>query len=332
MYKMNYESYPPPFRQENNHIQNIDTDETTNQVLDLDPIPLIDLQCLDLDQLGEACRDWGIFRLVNHGIPDTLLSQLQDQAKKLFYLSFESKQALFTGPVSYFWGTPALSPSGSALLPLSSAPQNINWVEGFNVRLGQLSPFQAEEPMLDSFRLLMEEYGMHLSITVSTIFKATAKNLNLDPQKSVSILSKSSGFIRAYRYPFCSKDNDTWGLNVHTDSSLFSVLYQDHIGGLEVFKDGKWLDVNPIPNSLIVNIGDMMQAISDDEYISVRHRVKVKKQERFSICYFVFPDEDCVIQSSKYKPFTYGDFRAQVQHDIKSLGLKVGLERFKVDH
>ena len=74
----------------------------------------------------------------------------------------------------------------------------------------------------------------------------------------------------------------------------------------------------------------MTQAISDDEYISVKHRVRVNKEERFSICYFVFPAEGSVVHSSKYKPFTYTDFQEQVQKDTKTLGYKVGLQRFKL--
>lgn len=70
--------------------------------------------------------------------------------------------------------------------------------------------------------------------------------------------------------------------------------------------------------------------MSDDEYKSVKHRVKVNKsKERISICYFVFPTDDGIIQSSRYRPFTYADFRAQVQEDIKTHGFKVGLDRFK---
>lgn len=74
-----------------------------------------------------------------------------------------------------------------------------------------------------------------------------------------------------------------------------------------------------------------IQAISDDEYKSVKHRVKTKKNmktERHSVCYFVFPERDFVIKSSKYKPFTYSEFEAQVQADVQSLGTKIGLPRF----
>ena len=70
--------------------------------------------------------------------------------------------------------------------------------------------------------------------------------------------------------------------------------------------------------------------MSDDKYKSVKHRVKVNGQrERISIFFFGFPEDDVIIQSSKYKPFTYNEFRAQVQKDVKTVGYEVGLERFK---
>jgi len=73
--------------------------------------------------------------------------------------------------------------------------------------------------------------------------------------------------------------------------------------------------------------------MSDDKYKSVTHRVKLNSErERISICYFVFPDEDLQIQSSKYRPFSYKEFRAKVQEDIKTVGHKVGLPRFQHTH
>ncbi|KAF5446706.1 hypothetical protein F2P56_032310 [Juglans regia] len=327
--EVNFDSYPPVFRQLRQHTQNFDTVGAINQVPDSDPIPVIDLQCLDLEQLGEVCRDWGLFRLVNHGVPPTLLSQLQDHAKKLFSLPFETKQAIFSSPLSYFWGTPVLTPSGAAL---QIGPQNVNWVEGLNAPLLQLSQMQAEDPVLASFRVLLEEYGKHLSRLATTIFEAMVMKLNLNSEESKSnILSESTGFVRVYRYPQCFVANSAWGMDVHTDSSVLSILNQHEVGGLEVLKDKEWIQVRPISNTLIVNLGDMMQAISNDEYKSVEHRVKASKhKERISICYFAFPGEGTVIRSSKYRPFTYRDFRAQVQEDVKSVGFKVGLERFKL--
>ncbi|KAL6204403.1 hypothetical protein ACLB2K_021671 [Fragaria x ananassa] len=163
-----------------------------------------------------------------------------------------------------------------------------------------------------------------------------SKNLSLDPSDSKSNLSESTGLVRVYRYPQWptkskNQNKSAWGMDVHTDSSVLSILNQDEVGGLEVLKDNHWCTVKPIPNTLVVNLGDMMQAISDDKYTSVKHRVKVNEyRERISVCYFVFPGEGSVIRSSNYKPFTYSDFQGQVQQDVKSIGYKVGLDRFKL--
>ncbi|KAJ7964206.1 Gibberellin 2-beta-dioxygenase 8 [Quillaja saponaria] len=336
---MNLESYPPLFRKllENQTYEVDPFEDAIKPVQDLDPVPVIDFQCLDQleekKKLGEACKDWGLFRLVNHEIPSIFFSQLQEEVKKLFSLEFETKQDAFNdSPLTYFWGTPALTSSGAAL---TRGTQNINWVEGLNIPMCQLSQCQPQQhPVLESFRFVLVEYGNRLSRIATTLFKAMTRNLNLNLHrvKSKSYISLPTGTIRVYRYPQCSNANinATLGMEVHTDSSVLSILSQDQaISGLEVLKDDEWLTVAPIPNTLIVNMGDMMQAMSDDEYKSVKHRVKLNKHnERISIGYFVFPYDDIVIESSKYKPFTYNDFRAQVEEDIKTFGYKIGLERF----
>ncbi|RDX57635.1 Gibberellin 2-beta-dioxygenase 8, partial [Mucuna pruriens] len=330
----NIESYPPVLR----HLEQQQVDEEIEAIEDSDPdsdsdsVPVIDLECLDIEKVEEACKDWGLFRLVNHGVPLTLLKELQDVAKEVFCLSFESKEGACSGtPVTYFWGTPALTPSGTAL---TRGPQNINWVEGFDVPLSQLPHLDPHLPSLHSIRLLLMDYQSHLSRIATTLFEAMAKNLDLNLKPSKQYLAENTGMVRVYRYPHCSDANVGWGMEAHTDSSVLSILNQDYeVSGLQVLKDDQWLTVKPIFNTLIVNLGDMMQAISDDRYKSVTHRVSINKhKERISICYFVFPGEDFVIESSKYKPFTYNEFRAQVQQDNKVLGYKVGLARFHRNH
>ena len=142
------ETYPPMFRQLNNQssthekvIEPVGEPELT--------IPVIDLHCLSPEELGGACRDWGLFRLVNHGVPSTLLRQIHEHAKELFSLSFERKQEIFCSPLSYVWGTTCITPSGAALL---TGPQYIQWVEGIHFPLGQLSQLQPQHHMLASFR------------------------------------------------------------------------------------------------------------------------------------------------------------------------------------
>ncbi|CAI9761265.1 unnamed protein product [Fraxinus pennsylvanica] len=326
----NLESYPPFFRP--NH--GIDSNEQackTSVHLDSDCLPVIDFLCMNPENLSEACRDWGMFRLINHGVPLNLLNQLLDHAKQLFSLTFESKQDLLssTSPIAYFWGTPALTPSGDALQK-GSGTQDHNWLEGLNISLTKLSKFQYEDPLLESFRSSLEEYGRQLSRVATTLFSTMAEDLKLCSTKSKSYLSPPTGILRVYRYFRCMDSHQRWGINAHTDSSVISILHQDEVQGLQVFKDNQWLDVKPIHNTLIVNLGDMAQAMSDDKYLSVKHRVKVNRdKERISIGYFVFPVEDALIECSKYKPFTYADFRTEVQNDLKTLGTKIGLQKFE---
>ncbi|GMG98351.1 hypothetical protein Nepgr_000191 [Nepenthes gracilis] len=346
MSETNLASYPPLFR--------TIMDEPTGRVCpeddradtedrsmpEPDPLPEIDAEFLVPQKLGEACREWGIFRLVNHGIPKQLLRDVEEHAERMFDMQFESKKALFGGgPLSYFWGTPALTPSGVAL---PRGHQNIDWVEGLNVPLSQLSNFHTQDPFVSSFRKLMEEWGRHLTRLGGTLFEAMLNSLKLEAQVhrhhhlhyQKNYIDESTGIVRVYRYPRClaaEAADRVKGLDAHTDSSVLSILYQNQVAGLQILKDDKWLQVNSTADSLIVNLGDMMQAMSDDEYRSVRHRVKLNlRKERISICYFVFPKEQCLIRSSSYKPFTYKDFRDQVQNDVATLGTKVGLPRFKL--
>lgn len=101
-------------------------------------------------------------------------------------------------------------------------------------------------------RCLLEEYGKELCRLATEIFKI------LGPFES-NYMSLETGLLRVYRYPRCLEPERTWGIDTHTDSSVLSIIHQDDVGGLQVYKDHQWIDVNPLPNTLIVNIGDMLQ-------------------------------------------------------------------------
>ncbi|KAJ4953139.1 hypothetical protein NE237_029971 [Protea cynaroides] len=325
--KQDLSSYPPFFFQQSESVRTVEPKDSIPPISDEpDPLPCIDLQHLNPEEIGKACRNWGMFRLVNHGIPIELGTQLQEQLMKVFSLPFEDKQAGLQSPITYFWGTAALTPSGVAL---REKVQKVNRIEGIYARLHLLPQMTTDDPMFISFRNLLEEYGKHMAELIRCLFEALRKNLGIDPALSKPYLSEYHGLFRLYRYFPCSESSKEEGISAHTDSTVLSIVNQDQVGGLQVFKDDRWIEIRPIPNTLVVNIGDMFQAMSNDEYKSAEHRVLNKQEARISICYFVHPEDDVVIQSTKYKPFTYKDFRAQVQEDIKTIGTKVGLQRFK---
>ncbi|CAN1354589.1 Gibberellin 2-beta-dioxygenase 8 [Linum perenne] len=279
-----------------------------------------------MEKLREACREWGIFRVVNHGVPTLLMDQIKSVARDLFSQPFESKRDHATSS-SYSWGTPALTSSGR---PLSV--QEVNWVEGFNFTGFQMTSPDAAASSSSSDRTLVEEYGEHAGRIARKMVEAIGELLG--GVDCGAYVAESTGIIRVYRYPQThTAAAAALGMQPHTDSSVVSILLEDDkVSGLQFIKDDddhdddggqRWLTLNPVSDTLL--------AISDDEFKSVKHRVKIDKHEedRISICYFVFPDKDKIIETSKYKPFTYKDFQQQVQEDTKTLGFKVGLERFK---
>lgn len=78
-----------------------------------------------------------------------------------------------------------------------------------------------------------------------------------------------------------------------------------------------------------------IQAWSNDEYRSVEHKVVANdKMERYSVAYFLCPFNNTVINGCKgpsvYRKFTFGEYRHQIQEDVKKIGHKIGLSRFKL--
>lgn len=146
----------------------------------------------------------------------------------------------------------------------------------------------------------------------------------------------SSCYLRLNRYPACPTYGQMMGLMPHTDSSFLTVLHQDdNVGGLQFLKDGDWMAVKRNPEALIINIGDLFQASSNNLYKSVEHRVVADPlRDRFSTAYFLCPPHHAVIESAAaleprvYRSFSFGEYMNQIKVDVSSTGQKVGLQRF----
>ncbi|XP_019628255.1 PREDICTED: UPF0676 protein C1494.01-like [Branchiostoma belcheri] len=128
---------------------------------------------------------------------------------------------------------------------------------------------------------------------------------------------RNSSLLRPLRYPpvpDCVKDRQI-RCGEHTDYGSITLLWQDGAPGLEIETlDHRWVPVPPIPGTVVVNIGDMMQRWSGDKLRSTPHRVVLPDEEewrkvpRRSIPFFVHPDDDalltCLDGSDKYPPMT----------------------------
>ena len=92
----------------------------------------------------------------------------------------------------------------------------------------------------------------------------------------------------------------------HTDSGILTLLHQDPTGGLEVLNSsGQWISAPYIPNTIVVNIGDLMAKVSGGRWIATMHRVRAPMQKtgehgagfgRFSVPFFFEPGEECLVK------------------------------------
>lgn len=93
------------------------------------------------------------------------------------------------------------------------------------------------------------------------LFRLISEALGLQPNHLQDLGCGEGMLLVGHYYPPCPQPELTQGLYKHTDRVFITALLQDQVGGLQVLHDDRWIDVKPIPNALIVNLGDMMQVI-----------------------------------------------------------------------
>nr|GLL28780.1 gibberellin 2-beta-dioxygenase 8 [Ipomoea trifida] len=297
-------------------------------------LPLIDLSELNRGEfireeckrkMGRASREWGFFQVVNHGVSREILEKMRSEQVKLFRKPFQEKMKdrnLNFSTGSYRWG----APSATCLRQLS-------WSEAFHVPLSDISGGSVSRP--NNLSSTMDEFATSLSDLAQRLARILAEKLGHKSTYFEETCLPTTCYVRMNRYPACRIHDNVFGLTPHTDSDFLTILHQDQIGGLQLVKDGKWISVKPNPDAIVINIGDLFQAWSNGVYKSVEHRVVAHEtKERFSAAFFLCPSYDTTIQScsqpSLYRTFTFGEFRQQVQEDVKNFGYKVGLPRFLV--
>ncbi|XP_026394386.1 protein DMR6-LIKE OXYGENASE 2-like [Papaver somniferum] len=310
----------------------------------------IDAQTEIVSKIGNACRDWGFFQVINHGVPCELQQRVDATVKKFFDLSPEERRKVKrdeTNPLGYYdtehtknvrdwkevFDFTVIDPM---VLPAASCQ-----VHDQNYELHELRNQWPTYP--PEFREVCEEYAKAMEKLSFKLLEIMALSLGL-PEKRLNgyFDDEHTSFIRFNHYPPCPTPHLALGVGHHKDSGALTVLAQDDVGGLEVKRktDGEWIKVMPIAGSYIINVGDIIQVWSNDEYGSAEHRVVVNSErERFSIPFFFNPSHTVMVKPldelindqnpAKYKEYNWGKFfKTRKISDFK----KLDVENIQVHH
>ncbi|KAK3033123.1 hypothetical protein RJ639_036482 [Escallonia herrerae] len=266
-------------------------DKCSNELL-----PPIDLSKLDgpshdqvVEVIAGAAQTVGFFQVVNHGVVVELLESLKDAAHRFFAQPAEKKAVYLKG----------VSPSPLVKYGTSFVPEKEKALEWKDyVSMVYTNDTDALEHWPIECKEVALEYLKTSTKMVRRITEILIANLGVtleDSSKVVDALT-SLKMVNMNFYPTCPSPELTVGVGRHSDMGTLTVLLQDGIGGLYVKLEGKpdaeeeWMEIQPIPGALVINIGDTLQILSNGRYKSAEHRVRTTStQSRVSIPIFTVP-------------------------------------------
>jgi isopenicillin N synthase-like dioxygenase len=276
-------------------------------------VPVVDLRLPAADTaraIDAACRSVGFFSIVGHGVDPALAERVDAAARAFFARPEEQKAEIAMARGGRAWR--GWFPLGGELT--SGVPDGKEGLY-FGAELGPDHPrvaagtplhganlFPTEPPDLGPAVLAwldaMTALGHRLAELVGVA-------LGLDPRWFERHLTADPTVLfRIFRYPPAPPGDGGWGVAEHTDYGLLTILRQDDRGGLEVRTTAGWEAVPPLDGAFVVNLGDMLERMTDGAYRSTPHRVRnASGADRVSLAFFFDPSWDADVGDGTYADY-----------------------------
>ena len=293
-------------------------------------VPTVDISdptSTSLQAIDAACRDHGFFLLSGHGLDD-LISQTWVQTRHFFDADRSVRTSITRSqenPLGYF--------DRELTKRKRDTKEVLDFIDPTQTLLDARNQWPDGLP---DFKEVMVEFFDAFSILADRTLSLLHDALQLTAHsRSLTSCARTSSTVRLNHYPIGDPvpanerdglaDLGETALGYHTDPGVLTLLLQDNTGGLQTqSRDGHWIDIAPTDGTIVVNLGDMMQAWTNDRYRAAIHRVvPMTTQRRFSIPYFSNPQRDAIIEpipelctaGPRYRPIQWRSFMAARAYD-----------------
>ncbi|KAF3436165.1 hypothetical protein FNV43_RR23257 [Rhamnella rubrinervis] len=282
-------------------------------------IPVIDLQKHDrpstIQQILEAAQHYGLFQVINHGVAKDLMDETMNVIKQFHGMSKEDKASECSK-----------DPKRSCKLYTSTENYNREQVHYWRDALihhchplEDCMQFWPQNPI--TYREVIGAYTVQVRKLGSIILELISEGLGFKRGYFSGEYSKKP-VVLVNHYPPCPDPSLTLGLAEHCDPSLITIILQGDVPGLQVFNDGEWFVVQPLAHAFVVNVGYILQIMSNGKLKAAVHRVVTSASVgRTTASLFIYPSENSVIEPATtlvnacnpplYRAFQYKDFRTK---------------------
>ncbi|KAI6705601.1 hypothetical protein NL676_008563 [Syzygium grande] len=260
-------------------------------------VPVIDLGKLSSDQIAgdqelqklhEACKDLGLFQLVNHGMGPSLLEDLRHEIEEFFKLplSEKTKFKIRLGEVEGYGN-------------VAGSEGKLDWGDRFFMIVNPVAKRKShlfpELPL--SLRYTLDSYIKETQKLAMQLLHLISKCLDIEINEMKELFEDGFQTMRMTYYPPCPQPELVVGLTPHSDATGITILHQiNGVNGFQIKKDGVWTPIHILPHAFVVNVGDVMEILSNGLYNSIEHRAMVDStRARISIAMFFNPKLDSEI-------------------------------------
>jgi isopenicillin N synthase-like dioxygenase len=293
------------------------------------------------DQLGRAFNDSGFVTITNHGVSQELIDKLYETIKAAFSLTAEQKKQYEMPELAGQRGY--TSPGKETAKGAKTADLKEFWQIGQEVTDGD--PIKAQYPdnvylnEFPEFNTITREIYQKLESNGKHLLEAIATYLGLESNYFDQHVHNGNSILRALHYfpienPEAMPD-DAVRAGAHEDINLITLLIGASADGLEVLtRSNEWLPIKAHHSDIVVNVGDMLQRLTNNKLKSTTHRVvnpprELMKNSRFSVPFFLHPRSDMDLTSLEScidaeHPKAYSDMTAgeYLNERLSEIGLK----------